>query len=150
MQEYNIWFSRLKLENKLKLKLLERFKSVEKIFKLTDKDLKNINLKDNIISELLNENYKKNLEKEELYMNKNKIQIVNCKEEAYPSNLKKIYDKPAIIYIRGKKELLQESNIAIIGTRKPTEYGKKVAISISKDLSDRNICGVSGLAIRYR
>ena len=59
MQEYNIWFSRLKLENKLKLKLLERFKSVEKIFKLTDKDLKNINLKDNIISELLNENYKK-------------------------------------------------------------------------------------------
>ena len=40
MQEYNIWFSRLKLENKLKLKLLERFKSVEKIFKLTDKDLK--------------------------------------------------------------------------------------------------------------
>ena len=83
-------------------------------------------------------------------MNKNKIQIVNCKEEAYPSNLKKIYDKPAIIYIRGKKELLQESNIAIIGTRKPTEYGKKVAISISKDLSDRNICGVSGLAIRYR
>ena len=149
MLEYNIWFSKLKLENKCKLNLLQNFR-LDELFYFSNKDLKNINLKENIKKELCNINYKKNLKKDVLYMNKNNIVLVNCNEKAYPLVLRNILDKPALIYIIGNKELLEENNIAIIGTRKPSSYGKKVAISIAKELSDKEITVVSGLAIRDR
>lgn len=39
-----------------------------------------------------------------------------------------------------------EDNVAIIGARKCTDYGKKVAFDTAKELSDLNINTVSGLA----
>lgn len=149
MQEYNIWFSKLKLDNKCKLSLLENFK-LEELYNFSEKNLKSIDIKENIKKELSNINYKRDLQKDINYMNKNNIEIVNCNDKAYPSNLKNISAKPALIYIRGNKNLLEESNIAIIGTRKPSSYGKRVAISIAKELSDREITVVSGLALRNR
>lgn len=149
MQEYNIWFSKLRLDNKCKLSLLENFK-LEELYNFSEKNLKSIDIKENIKKELCNINYKKDLQKDVNYMNKNNILLVNCKENAYPSNLKNISAKPALIYIRGNKNLLEESNIAVIGTRKPSSYGKRVAISIAKELSDREITVVSGLALRNR
>ena len=50
------------------------------------------------------------------------------------------------MYVQGNKELLNKRAIAIIGTRKPSEYGKKVAKEFAKELSEKGICIVSGLA----
>ena len=51
-----------------------------------------------------------------------------------------------MLYVQGNKELLNKRAIAIIGTRKPSEYGKKVAKEFAKELSEKGICIVSGLA----
>lgn len=44
-------------------------------------------------------------------------------------------------------DVLFEDSVAIIGARKCTNYGKKVAFEIAKQLSDMNINVVSGLAL---
>ncbi|MGO9738233.1 MAG: DNA-processing protein DprA [Desulfomonilaceae bacterium] len=64
----------------------------------------------------------------------------------YPSNLKDIYDPPAILFVRGS--LLPEDSkaIAMVGTRNPTRYGVEFARSITRDLVRSSFTVVSGLA----
>ena len=79
-------------------------------------------------------------------MNKHGIKIISCIESAYPTNLKNIVNKPAVLYVQGNIDIMQNNCIAVIGSRSPSDYGKRVAKSISKDLSDLGITVVSGLA----
>ena len=67
-------------------------------------------------------------------------------ESSYPQNLKRIKNPPTKLYAEGDTELLNKNSLAIVGTRKPTEYGKKVAFNFAKGLSGEGICIVSGLA----
>jgi DNA processing protein len=65
---------------------------------------------------------------------------------AYPSALKSIPDPPVLLFVRG--ELVPEDRmaVAIVGSRRCTHYGRAVAARLSKDLADRGITIVSGLA----
>lgn len=64
----------------------------------------------------------------------------------YPQNLLNISDPPVAIYVRG--ELTREDFLAVamVGTRKPTSYGKIVAEKLSCGLARRGVTVVSGLA----
>lgn len=79
-------------------------------------------------------------------MQKHNIDIIFIEDEEYPSLLKEIDNPPICIYTIGRKEILNETNIAIVGSRDATEYGKYVA----KDFGYKLCCGgvniVSGLA----
>ena len=145
-KEYNIWFSKLKLSNNAKLKLLNHFVTPKNIWNLTEKDLKCISLENEKISEILSVKNRINLENELKYIENNSIYIYNCNENNYPEKLKNIKDRPAVIYIKGNTKLLSEEMIAMVGSRNASEYGKKVAISIARELSNNNIGIVSGLA----
>lgn len=72
------------------------------------------------------------------------IKIGNVK---YPQKLKEIYDPPTMIYVLGNDEILNEKAIAIVGARKATTYGKNIALEIAKELSQKRINIISGLAI---
>jgi DNA processing protein len=54
------------------------------------------------------------------------IQITTFIDDEYPKNLLEIKDPPPIIYWKGNKNLFSKA-IAIIGTRKSTELGNKIA-----------------------
>lgn len=71
--------------------------------------------------------------------------LINSKE--YPNKLRNIYDPPLKLYVLGNKELLFKKGIAVVGARKATQYGKKVAYKISKELAEKGINIISGLAI---
>ena len=75
-----------------------------------------------------------------------KIEKILVNQEEYPIKLREIYDAPQKIYVLGNKELLNKKGVAIVGSRKATEYGKKVAYEISKGLSEKEIVIISGLA----
>lgn len=75
-----------------------------------------------------------------------KIEKIKINDNEYPRLLKNIYDPPKQIYILGNKEILNNESIAIVGSRNATEYGKKVALKLAKDLSEKGIVIVSGLA----
>ena len=76
-----------------------------------------------------------------------KIEEISIDSDYYPKQLRNIYDPPLKLFIMGNKELLKKNSIAIVGSRNATEYGKKIAFQFSKDLSDRGIIVISGLAI---
>lgn len=81
---------------------------------------------------------------------KMKIEEICIESKDYPQQLKNIYDPPLKLYVLGNRELLKQKGIAIVGARKATEYGKKVAFQIAKKLSEKGINIISGLAIRSR
>ena len=72
--------------------------------------------------------------------------IITILDQEYPFLLKKIFDPPVILYVKGS--LADEDNypIAIVGTRKPTSYGKMHAEKIAGDLALQHITIVSGMA----
>lgn len=74
------------------------------------------------------------------------MKIINILESNYPKRLKKIKNPPTKLYVEGDTELLNKNSLAIVGTRKPTEYGKKIAFDFAKEISEEGICIVSGLA----
>lgn len=145
--KYWIWFSLIEgLRNKTKKELLKKYKTPEKIFNLKQKDLEKVlNIKE--IEKIMNKNYKEIINKHLEYMNKHNIKIITIEDNEYPKNLKEIYDYPISLYIKGNKNILnQEKNIAIIGCREYSQYGKNCALYFSYNLAKENVIITSGLA----
>jgi len=74
--------------------------------------------------------------------------VITYWDELYPKPLREIDDPPAVLFARGKKfeVLKKEPKIAIVGSRKSTAYGKKVARRLSMELAKVGFVVVSGLA----
>ena len=143
---YDIWFSNLEITNKVKLKLLEKFESTENIWKLKESELEEIGISQKSILKILDVKLKLSLDKYAKVIEKNNIELILCNDKRYPLSLTEIEDKPACLYVRGKVENLYDDCIAIVGSRDATEYGKSVARKFAKEIADRNVNVVSGLA----
>jgi len=74
------------------------------------------------------------------------IRILGIHETDYPRGLREIPDPPLMLYVRG--EILKEDfyAVAVVGTRKPNDYGYQTAIQFSRSLAERGLTIVSGLA----
>ena len=86
-----------------------------------------------------------NLEKEKEAMEKQGASFVSQQSPHYPSLLREIYDPPVGLYWRGKLTL-PEMSVAIVGSRRTTQYGRAVAFRLAKELAERGVCVVSGMA----
>ena len=73
-------------------------------------------------------------------------ELVPLWDDRYPRLLRQIYDPPAVLWLRG--DLLPQDGraIAIVGTRRATDYGKRVAHDFAFELAQRGFTIVSGLA----
>lgn len=147
-KKYWIWFSRIQgIKCIQKEILLKQFKSPEKLWNMNKTDLETTEeINKNLINEILNEKYRKDLEKYEKYMNKNNINIITILDKDYPEKLKNIYDKPMVLFAKGNIGLLKQDGIAIVGCRDCTTYGKNTAKKLAYDLAKQNKCIISGLA----
>ena len=74
----------------------------------------------------------------------NKILPLNHK---YLQIIDTIAKKPDKLYFIGKIPEKRIPTIAIVGSRKPTSYGKEVTYSLSFDLAKRGVVIISGLAL---
>ncbi|GGA64477.1 DNA polymerase [Edaphobacter acidisoli] len=72
--------------------------------------------------------------------------IVTFEDEVYPDRLRSIYDPPAVLWVRGSVELLARPGIAVVGTRNPTPYGAGMAEMLARDLAQRRLTIISGMA----
>jgi len=72
--------------------------------------------------------------------------ILTYQDPAYPSLLKQIYDPPLVLFFRGNIELLHSSQLAIVGSRNASIYGRETAKTIAHDLSKKGLTITSGLA----
>lgn len=81
----------------------------------------------------------------------NLLHKLNCKvvtywDEEYPELLRNIYYPPLILYLAGNIEKCDQTGVAIVGTRKPTNYGIQQAEKFASELSKKGITVISGLA----
>jgi DNA processing protein len=72
--------------------------------------------------------------------------LLTPEEEAYPERLREIYDPPSALWIRGDVSLLARPGIAVVGTRQPSPYGAGMAELLSRDLANRRMVILSGMA----
>ncbi|MFN8287962.1 MAG: DNA-processing protein DprA [Chitinophagales bacterium] len=64
----------------------------------------------------------------------------------YPQRLKECNDSPMVLYYKGNANLNADKVVAIVGTRRATEYGKEVTKKLVQGLSEQGVLVVSGLA----
>ena len=67
-------------------------------------------------------------------------------DEDFPEALREIDQPPMVLYCKGDLTLLEGRNLAVVGTRNITRYGRDVTESIVADLVTHGFCIVSGLA----
>lgn len=67
-------------------------------------------------------------------------------DKYFPEKLKNIPNPPKQLFLEGNKDLLKETSIAIIGSRKSTKNGQKLAQKFAQELSAQNLVIVSGMA----
>lgn len=150
--KYWVWYSRItNLSVVKKKRILEVYKSPEKIYQLDRKTLSEnveskLELSNDEIMEILNPEYRLNLNGYCSYMLRNKIIMITMFDNEFPKKLSGIYDSPVVLFARGNINLLKYKSVAIVGARDCSEYGKKVSRELAYDLSKQNICIISGLA----
>ncbi|MEA3463720.1 MAG: DNA-processing protein DprA [Patescibacteria group bacterium] len=80
-------------------------------------------------------------------LNQENVNVITIENKDYPKLLSEIYDPPQLLYYKGQLETQDEFALAVVGSRKYTNYGKQVAEQIVKDLARGNLTIVSGLAL---
>lgn len=147
--KYWLGFSRfLKIGPARFKKLYTYFPTLEQAYSASFLELQKAGLEDNLISEWLEFKTHYNLEADWDYLQKNQIEIITILDPAYPPLLKQIHSPPALIYVRGNTETLKyQFNLAVVGTRKFTNYGREAVSQIVAELVQNKIAIVSGLAI---
>ncbi len=72
--------------------------------------------------------------------------LLTLEDPEYPEGLKEIYDPPFVLYCAGRTEALANPAVAVVGSRKPTAYGRVMAEKLGDDLASRGCVIVSGMA----
>jgi len=74
------------------------------------------------------------------------VQVLTLADRAYPARLKEIYNYPPVLYVKGALLPEDELSLAVVGTRKPTVYGRQVTEELVSELVRNRITIASGLA----
>lgn len=74
------------------------------------------------------------------------VSIVTFNSPDYPEPLKNIYDPPPYLYVKGRMALQERTGVAVVGSRKASEYGLRVTDRISRELAFGGLVIVSGMA----
>lgn len=72
---------------------------------------------------------------------------INLSDYDYLRDLPHIPDPPKKLFIRGKLPAKRVKTVAIVGTRKPSAYGREIATKIASECAKNGIVVVSGLAL---
>lgn len=73
--------------------------------------------------------------------------LLTINDEKYPAHLREISSAPPILYVNGNLELLSDPQIAIVGSRTPTQAGSNNAFEFARHFASVGLCVTSGLAL---
>ena len=74
------------------------------------------------------------------------IDIATWERDAYPAALRDLVDPPPAVFVRGTLLESDKTAVAIVGSRRATPYGLRVARTLATDLARAGVTIVSGLA----
>jgi DNA processing protein len=128
------------------LPLLERFRSVQAIFRASRSELMAAGLPGGAAQSVASGcSFEQAVEQQQRMMAYG-AELIVFQDPLYPPRLREIYDPPMVLFARGRLELLERTGLAIVGTRRPTPYGVAAAERLAADLATRGLVIVSGMA----
>ncbi len=133
------------------LKLVSDKPCASSILNSTDRELRSISgIGEKLIQVIRNSQRLRHQLKGEIeFCRQHGIQILLYHDDEYPELLKQIPSPPPVLFCEGNFQSLQKlefSGFAMVGTRHPTLYGKRVAHKLASKLSRRGFTIISGLA----
>lgn len=144
---YWIWLSQINgIGPVISKVLLNVFKTPQNIYIATKSELVNIHgIGDTTADIIFNS---KSLVRAEEILNKCEklnIDVLTYEDLLYPIEVKRIKKAPVVLYYRGN--LIEDSmGVAIVGSRRCTEYGKRLTVEAGSFLAQNNIPVISGMA----
>lgn len=137
----NTWSNRI-------TRVLELFDSPEQIYKMSEKKLRGIKDLTGDDVKLLSDKSMEYVENVKEQCKMNGIKILTYDSSLYPEKLRQIPDPPYVLYVLSKKRINLNNMpcIAMVGNRLMTEYGRGVAIDISRNLAAAGVAVISGMA----
>jgi DNA processing protein len=127
-------------------KLLREFGTPEAIFNASLTAIEAQNLPAPVAQAIHTRQAMSDAARELAQVEQSRCRLINWSEDCYPHLLRQIYDPPPLLYVKGNVELLDRHSIAIVGARRPTPYGNQMAERLGRDLAERGLVVVSGLA----
>ena len=129
-------------------RLVEHYGSAAEVFRKSAGELARSGLvPEACIPELSSKNLLVEAEKQRMSAEKAHAAVLTLASPEYPPYLKEIFGPPPVIFVRGDCSVFTLHAVAIVGTRKPTPYGQTVTPSITRELIERGLVIVSGLAM---
>ena len=126
-------------------RLIEEFGEPEKILVASESRLKRIQgINDGIASAISTWEKTIDLSAELKRCESYGCEIVSSIDPTYPRSLKQIYDPPIVLYVRGTLVPSDDSGVAIVGSRRSTNYGRETARKRSIQLAAAGVTVVSG------
>ncbi len=141
-----IWLSNLGFTSKAIRNLMEDMEDICEIWTMSNNDISKLSLSKKNREKILN-----NRKKEDLFSLLKKIRDLNVNvitiyDENYPEKLRHIPNRPKILYTKGL-ELKEDFSIAIVGSRKSTNYGRWACMKFAEELARYRVSIISGLAL---
>lgn len=130
---------------KMKL-LMDYFENSEQVWQAGLSKLIDSGVGEALAKKITEERLSMDIDAEWAKLERENIVAVSLDDSRYPALLKQIPDNPYVIYMKGDLTCLDFPLIAIVGSRKLTEYGEKVTRGFARDLANSGVCVVSGLA----
>jgi len=128
-------------------RLIRHFKEPERIFNRSHKELLRVEgVGQGIVKQISTFSDWDAVDRIIKYAADNNVWLLTFTDERYPEKLRHIYDPPIMLWGKGDIQALSKPGIAVIGTRKPTLYGKEMAELFSKALISKGLSVISGLA----
>ncbi len=149
-EELHYWVSLLRVPGvgpKNFQKLLTAFDSPKAVFAASLDNIKKAGVRQSVaesIKDISTDNAKADMDWL-LSADDHHIITLDCKE--YPQLLKQISNPPPLLYVHGHYSLLHDPQLAIVGSRNPTQGGKTSAYDFAKYLAQSGLCINSGLAL---
>lgn len=141
---YWIRLNRLELSPKAAGALLERFGSPEAVFAASEAELESVERLSPKAKEKILGPVPAGIERDLQTIEQTGISVLPIHSPDYPQSLSAIYDPPVVLYVKGNLRESDKMAVAIVGSRRASEYGKSVASRIAEDLAGRGLTVVSG------
>ena len=128
-------------------KLLEKFGSADGVFHATRAELESLRLKPETVESIVKREFYKQAEEELTTVGKLGGDVLILDDGSYPYLLREIADPPITLYVKGDWQACFDAPcIGIVGSRRCSTYGENASLMLARDLAEKGICIVSGLA----
>lgn len=127
-------------------KVIDRFPRIQDVFTAAKVDLIALGIVEDDARLLTSSSILDQASEEIDRLERNGYFVITPEDADYPSYLGEIYDPPVVLYGAGQAEALKGPAVSIVGSRRPSVYGKSVAARLAEDLGSRGVVIVSGMA----